>query len=146
MTQQRQFNNKYRQFNNKYRQFNNREHYNYVHRQFVNAQKKKFALNEFISNCLKDSKKLFELYLKEKSYEHIDRFLQFWNSYKYSKRARFYSANHYQIDFDYYDYEKLYKDMMFVLQNSKQIIRYLHFKEHLNNVEVLHVLLFQRKN
>jgi len=56
------------------------------------------------------------------------------HSYNDYRRSGIFSENHYWIHFNYYDYEQLYKNMEFVLQNTKQIIRCLKFKEHLTDV------------
>lgn len=123
--------------NDVYHQRMDAQHSKFVYSQFRHAQKKKFEFERFISNSLIDSKEIFKLYLTEKrrqSLDDLDRILYFLHSYNDYRRSEIYSANRYWIHFDYYDYEQLYKNMEFVLHNSKQIIRCLKFKEHLTDV------------
>jgi len=63
-----------------YHQRANARHFNFMHRQFVNANKKKCEFQRFISNSLIDSKEIFKLYLTEKrrqSLNDVDRLIAF---------------------------------------------------------------------
>ena len=125
----------------KYSNAVNAQHSNYVYRKFRHAQNNKFEFERFISNSLIDSKNIFKLYLNEKRRQSLDNLhrildlLHSLHSYNDYRSLCIFSANHYWIHFDYDKYDKLYKNMEFVLQNSKQIIRCLKFKEHLTDVK-----------